>query len=58
MNRPTLASRLLALYAALQRRETTFGEVLAMAAECCIDGRQVLADHFTQPAVIIGNLEV
>ena len=56
MSRPTLADRLLALYAALQRRETTFGEVLSMAAECGIDGRQVLADHFTRPAVTVGNL--
>jgi len=57
MKRLTLAARLLELYAALQRRETTFGEVLAMAAECGIDGRQVLTDHFTRPAVTVGNLE-
>lgn len=53
----SIASRLLALYEALQHRETTFGQVLAMAAECGIDGRQVLADHFNRPAMIVGNLE-
>lgn len=57
MSNSSIGLRLLALYAALQRRETTFGEVLAMAAECGIDGRQVLADHFTRPAVTVGNLE-
>ena len=56
MSNSSIGLRLLALYAALQRRETTFGEVLAMAAECGIDGRQVLADHFTKPAVNVGNL--
>lgn len=46
MDRPTLAHRLLALYAALQRRETTFWQVLGMSAECGLDGRQVLDHHF------------
>jgi hypothetical protein len=53
----SIASRLLALYEALQRRETTFGQVFALAAECGIDGRQVLANHFAAPAVIVDNLE-
>lgn len=53
----SIASRLLALYEALQRRETTFGQVFALATECGIDGRQVLANHFAAPAVIVGNLE-
>lgn len=48
MSNSSIGLRLLTLYAALQRRETTFGEVLAMAAECGIDGRQVLANHFMQ----------
>lgn len=56
MNR-SIAARLLELYEALQRRETTFGQVFAMAAECGIDGRQVLADHFTRPAVTVCGLE-
>jgi hypothetical protein len=51
------AARLLALYEALQCRDTTFGQVLEMAAACGIDGRQVLANHFTQPLVIPGSLE-
>ncbi|MBC2680641.1 hypothetical protein [Pseudomonas baltica] len=53
----SIAFRLLALYEALQRRETTFGQVYAMAADCGIDGRQVLADHFAQPASIVGSFE-
>lgn len=38
--------RLIDLFNALQRRDTTFGEIYAMSAECGIDGRRVLADHF------------
>lgn len=38
--------RLIELFNALQRRDTTFGEIYAMSAECGIDGRRVLADHF------------
>lgn len=41
-----LAHRLLLLWEALQHRETTFGEVLRMSAECNLDGRLVLAKHF------------
>ncbi|MBD1553584.1 hypothetical protein [Pseudomonas typographi] len=53
-----IAQRLLALWAALQRRETTFAQVMAMAAECGIDGRQVLADHFLrQPDLSLAGLE-
>ncbi|AHF68723.1 hypothetical protein [Pseudomonas cichorii] len=37
---------LVALYELLQRRETTFGEVLSLSATCGLDGRRVLADHF------------
>lgn len=57
MSGATLGQRLIALWQLLQRRETTFGEVLAMAAECGVDGRQVLADHFARPTVVVGNLE-
>jgi hypothetical protein len=57
VKRTGTAALLLALYAALQCRETTFGEVLEMSAACGIDGRQVLANHFTQPLVIPGSLE-
>ena len=57
MSNSSIGLRLLALYAALQRRETTFGEVLAMAAECGIDGRQVLANHFMQQAFTFDMLE-
>lgn len=41
-----LGERLMALYNALQRRETTFGQIYAMSASCGIDARRVLADHF------------
>jgi hypothetical protein len=51
------AVRLLILYAALQRRDTTFGQVLNLSAECGLDGRRVLADHFNKPVVIPGSLE-
>ncbi|WP_311968877.1 hypothetical protein [Pseudomonas baltica] len=57
MNNSSLGQRLIALWQLLQRRESTFGEVMAMAAECGIDGRRVLADHFNQPAVIVCSLE-
>ena len=40
--------RLIELFNALQRRETTFGEIYAMSASCGIDARRVLADHFKQ----------
>ena len=39
--------RLIALFNALQRRETTFGQIYAMSASCGIDARRVLADHFS-----------
>ena len=41
-----LAQRLILLWELLQRDSTTFGEVLSLSAQCCLDGRQVLADHF------------
>jgi hypothetical protein len=41
-----LAERLIELFNALQRRETTFGQIYAMSASCGVDARRVLADHF------------
>lgn len=41
-----LGRALITLYELLQRRETTFGEVLDLSAACGLDGRRVLADHF------------
>ncbi len=41
-----LGERLVELFNALQRRETTFGQIYAMSASCGIDARRVLADHF------------
>ena len=48
MNRceATKGQRLIELFNALQRRETTFGQIYAMSASCGIDARRVLADHF------------
>ena len=40
--------RLIELFNALQRRETTFGQIYAMSASYGIDARRVLADHFQQ----------
>lgn len=50
MNRrnDTKGQRLVELFNALQRRETTFGQVYAMSASCGIDARRVLAEHFQQ----------
>ena len=42
----TKGRRLIELFNALQRRETTFGQIYAMSASCGIDARRVLADHF------------
>lgn len=54
----TLAERLLVLWAALQRRETTFADVTDLAQQCGLDGRQVLADHFQrQPDLSLASLE-
>jgi len=54
----SLAQRLLVLWAALERRETTFGQVLSLSAACGLDGRQVLADHFQhQPDLSLRTLE-
>lgn len=41
-----LGERLIELFNAQQRRETTFGQIYAMSASCGIDARRVLADHF------------
>ncbi len=41
-----VGQRLIELFNALQRRETTFGQVYTLAASCGIDARRVLADHF------------
>lgn len=57
MTNSTLGQRLTLLWQMLQRRETTFGQVLALAAECGLDGRRVLANHFAAPTVIVGSLE-
>lgn len=58
MNNSALGQRLIELWQLLQRRESTFGEVMAMAAECGIDGRQVLADHiYRQPDLSLSSLE-
>lgn len=40
------ATMLLLLWAALQQRETTFGQIADLSAACGLDGRRVLADHF------------
>lgn len=45
-----LGERLIKLFNALQRRETTFGQIYAMSASCGIDPRRVLADHFQDGA--------
>lgn len=42
--------RLIELFNALQRRETTFGEIYALSASCGIDARRVLAEHFLRSA--------
>ncbi|NWC01632.1 hypothetical protein HX801_03385 [Pseudomonas sp. G1002] len=42
----TKGQRLIELFNALQRRETTFGQIYAMSASCGIDARRVLADCF------------
>jgi hypothetical protein len=58
MTNSTLGLRLIALWQLLQRRESTFGQIMAMAAECGIDGRQVLADHiYRQPDLSLTSLE-
>ena len=40
--------RLIELFNALQQRTTTFGQIMSLSAECGIDVRRVLADHFQQ----------
>jgi hypothetical protein len=58
MNNAALGQRLIALWQMLQQRDTTFGQVMALAAECGIDGRQVLADHiYRQPDLSLASLE-
>lgn len=42
----TKGRRLIELFNALQRRETTFGQIYKLSASCGIDARRVLADHF------------
>lgn len=46
----TKAQRLIELFNALQRRETTFSQIYVMSASCGIDARRVLADHFQRGA--------
>lgn len=41
-----LGQRLIELFNALQRRDTTFGQIYNMSASCGIDARRLLADHF------------
>ena len=54
----SLAQRLILLWEALQQPSTTLGQVLAMAAECGLDGRQVLADHICRhPDLSLAGLE-
>lgn len=53
----TKGQRLIELFNALQRRETTFGEIYEMSASCGVDARRVLADHFARPAQSVGTLE-
>ena len=57
MNNSALGQSLIALWHLLQHRESTFGQVTALAAECGIDGRRVLADHFNRPTMQVGSLE-
>lgn len=57
MNNSALGQRLIALWQLLQQPTTTFGQIIELSAECGIDGRRVLADHFNQPAIIVGSLE-
>lgn len=45
-----LGERLIELFNALQRRETTFGQIYTISASCGIDARRVLADHFLRGA--------
>lgn len=40
--------RLIELFNALQDRNTTVLRIVALSAECGIDARRVLADHFHQ----------
>ena len=42
--------RLMLLWQLLQQPTTTFGEVLDLSAQCGIDGRRVLANHFQRGA--------
>ena len=44
----TKAQRLIELFNALQRRETTFGQIYKLSESCGIDGRRLLANHFNQ----------
>jgi hypothetical protein len=58
MNTSSIAERLLALWQALQVRETTFGQIMVLSSQCGIDGRQVLADHiYRQPDLSLASLE-
>ena len=52
MNRrnDTKGQRLIELFNALQQRTTTFGQIMSLSAECGIDARRVLADHFQRGA--------
>lgn len=43
-----VGQRLIELFNALQDRNTTLIRIMALSAECGIDARRVLADHFQQ----------
>jgi hypothetical protein len=45
-----VGQRLIELFNALQRRETTFGQIYELSESCGIDARRVLADHFQRGA--------
>ncbi|MBI6911686.1 hypothetical protein [Pseudomonas palleroniana] len=41
-----VGQRLIELFNALQRRETTFGQIYKLSESCGVDARRVLAGHF------------
>ena len=45
-----MGQRLIELWTLLQDRNTTLIRIMALSAECGIDARRVLADHFQRGA--------
>lgn len=45
-----VGQRLIELWTLLQDRNTTLIRIMALSAECGIDARRVLADHFQRGA--------